>query len=105
MHLLEKFSSGFRGFTSIVSQSAVSFRGFIGAFGLTSGIFLFAQAIRNTFNRVREFDKAMQNIAGILRVSRGDISDVEKEIKKVAGSSIKTSREVAKLAEKLIYFR
>ena len=79
-----------------------SFKSLIGAFGLTSGVYLFANAIRNTFNRLREFDKAMQNIAGIMRVSRSDIKDLEKEIRFVASTSIKTSREVAELAENLV---
>jgi hypothetical protein len=76
-------------------------RSFIGAFGFTSGIFLFASALKDAFTRVREFDKSMQNLAGILRVTREDVADVEAEIIKVAGASIKTSREVAGLAESL----
>ena len=81
--------------------AAGALRSFIGAFGFTSGIFLFASAIKNALNRVREFDKSMQNLAGILRTNRSALADVEKEIIKVAGSSIKTSREVANLAEAL----
>ena len=77
-------------------------RSFAGAFGLTSGVYLFAGAIKDAFTRVREFDKSMQNLAGILRVSRPDIASVEAEIIKVAGSSVKTSREVAQLAENLV---
>jgi len=77
-------------------------RSLAGAFGLTSGVFLFAQGIKDAFNRIREFDKAMQNIAGIMRTTRGELKDLEAEIIKVAGSSIKTSREVANLAENLV---
>ena len=74
---------------------------FAGALGLTSAIFLFINAIKNTFRRIRQFDAAMQNIAGILGVTRSELSGVEKTIKKVASQSIKTSNEVAKLAEVL----
>ena len=35
-----------------------------GAFGLTSGVFIFAGMVRDAFERVREFDKAMQNLSG-----------------------------------------
>jgi len=76
-------------------------RSLAAAFGFTSGIYLFAAALRNSFNRVREFDKSMQNLAGVLRTSRSEIKDIETEIIKVAGSSVKTSREVANLAEAL----
>lgn len=82
--------------------AAGALRSFAGAFGFTSGIFLFAAAIKDALNRVREFDKAMQNIAGVLRTSREDIADLEAEIIRVAGSSIKTSREVAGLTESLV---
>lgn len=78
-----------------------SLRSLAGAFGFTSGIFLFASALKGAFNRVREFDKSMQNLAGILRTTRKDIKPIEDEIIKVAGASIKTSREVAELAESL----
>lgn len=78
-----------------------SLRNLAGAFGFTSGIFLFAQALKSSFNRVREFDKSMQNLAGVLRTTREDISDIESEVIKVAGASVKTSREVAGLAESL----
>lgn len=78
-----------------------SFRQLAGAFGFTSGIYLFAAAISNSFKRVREFDKSMQNLAGVLRTTRDQIKDVESEIIRVAGASVKTSREVATLAESL----
>lgn len=78
-----------------------SLRSLAGAFGFTSGIYLFAAALSNSFKRVREFDKSMQNLAGVLRTTRGEISDIENEIIRVAGASVKTSREVANLAESL----
>lgn len=80
-------------------QLVGSLRSLAGAFGFTSGIFLFASALKDSFKRVREFDSSMQNLAGILGTTRLDIADVEKEIIKVAGASIKTSREVGELAE------
>lgn len=69
--------------------------------GFTGGLFLFARGVGDAFNRVRQFDKSMQNLAGVMRKSRSDLKDVEKTIIDVAGSSIKTSREVANLAESL----
>tara|TARA_R110000772_G_scaffold268362_2_gene395116 strand:- start:4679 stop:7939 length:3261 start_codon:yes stop_codon:yes gene_type:complete len=89
------YSSAFGGLSRNLRQVA-------GAFGFVGGIYLFANAIRDSFQRVREFDKAMQNIAGVMRSSRGEIADVEREIIAVAGSSVKTSREVAALAESLV---
>tara|TARA_R110002051_G_scaffold318245_1_gene400378 strand:+ start:12422 stop:16069 length:3648 start_codon:yes stop_codon:yes gene_type:complete len=77
-------------------------RNLVGAFGFTSGIAIFASLMKGAFERVREFDKSMQNLSGILRVSRSDLKGLEETIIDVAGSSVKTSNEVATLAEKLI---
>jgi DNA repair exonuclease SbcCD ATPase subunit len=77
-------------------------RNLAGALGFVGGAFLAVRVIKDAFNRVREFDKAMQNIAGIMRTTRSEIIDLEQEIIRVAGSSVKTSREVANLAENLV---
>lgn len=79
-----------------------SLRSLAGAFGFTSGIYIFAGALSNAFKRVRDFDKSMQNLAGIMRTTRSEVSDLEQEIIRVASTSIKTSREVAELAENLV---
>ncbi len=78
------------------------FRALASALGVVGGLFLAIRIARDTFNRIRQFDKAMQNIAGILGTTRKELVGLEKEIIKVAGSSIKTSNEVAELAEALI---
>ena len=41
--------------------------------GLIGGAFLFVRVMRDAFNRVREFDKEMQNMAGILRTTRPEL--------------------------------
>jgi hypothetical protein len=70
----------------------------LGFIGLTGLIFGLGRVIGGAFRRVREFDKEMNNMAGIAGVARKDLSLTEEQIIKVAGSSIKTSNEVAKLA-------
>ena len=82
-------------------SSARGIKNLLGAFGLIGGFQLFARAIGDTFNRVREFDKSMQNLAGVFRTTREQLKPLEATIIEVAGSSIKTSREVATLAETL----
>jgi len=79
-----------------------SLRSLMGAFGLVGGIYLFARALRDAFSRIREFDKAMQNLAGITGMTRDELKPLETVIMQVAGSSIKTSNEVADLATTLI---
>jgi hypothetical protein len=72
------------------------------ALGVVGGLFLAIRIGRDTFDRIRQFDKVMRNLTGILGVTRKELAGLEKEIIKVAGSSIKTSNEVAELAETLI---
>lgn len=80
---------------------ARGFKNLAGAFGIFGGIYLLAGVLKNTFNRVKEFDKSMQNLAGILQTDRKELRDIEDVIIDVASASIKTSREVASLAEVL----
>ena len=73
----------------------------LGFIGLTGVIFGIGRAFSDAFSRIREFDKEMNNLAGIAGVTRDDLKATEKTIVDVAGSSIKTSNEVAKLATTL----
>ena len=74
---------------------------FLGAIGITTGIYMFVGAIKDAFNRIREFDKEMQAMAGIAEMTRKKLKPVEQEIKKVSKGSINSSIEVAKLATTL----
>lgn len=88
-----------RGLSNALKRTALQIGG---ALGLTGGLFVLVRAFGDVIRRIRTFDKAMQNIAGILGTTRKDLSGLEKEIRKVAGESIKTSNEVAELATTLI---
>lgn len=70
-------------------------------FGFVGGIYLFANAMRDAFRRVKDFDNSMQNLSGILRTTRGGLKGLEQDIISVAGRSVRTSNEVAKLATSL----
>jgi TP901 family phage tail tape measure protein len=72
-----------------------------GFLGLTTILFGVARAFGDAFDRIREFDKEMQNLAGISGISRENLKLTEDAIKEVAGSSIRTANEVAKLATTL----
>lgn len=70
--------------------------------GLTAVIALAGRAFRDMVNRVRFFDKEMTGLAAILGTTRKEVKDLETAIIDVAGSSIKTSTQVAELATTLI---
>ncbi len=71
------------------------------ALGLLGGAFLAVSVFGDAFRRIRDFDKELQNIAGISGITRKNLKSLEAEIVSVAGSSIKTSNEVAQLASTL----
>lgn len=77
-------------------------RSLAGALGLLSGAFIAIRVVGDAFKRIRDFDKEMQNMAGILRTTRPELKDLENRIIKVAAASVKTSNEVAQLATSLL---
>lgn len=89
-------------YPAAVGSAIRAIRSLAGAMGLLSGAFIALRVIRDTFDRIREFDKEMQNMAGILRTTRPELADLEEVIKDVAGSSVTTSNEIAKLASALL---
>lgn len=70
-----------------------------GVVGVIRGL---GRAIGNSFDRIREFDKELNNFAGIAGKTRKELKDVERVIIRVAGESTRTSNEVAKLATVLV---
>jgi len=97
-----QFQDNVGNYPRLLGSASNAVRGLVAAFGVVGGIQLFASAIRDTFRRIREFDKELQNIAGVAGVTRKDLAPLEKQIIAVAGSSTKTSNEVAQLASTLI---
>ncbi|WP_438423138.1 phage tail tape measure protein [Aquimarina macrocephali] len=99
---IKRFGDNVGNYPGRLKGATRALRSFISAFGLTSGIFLFVQILRDGFKSIREFDKSMQNLSGILRTNRKDLKDLEEVIISVAGKSVNTATDVAKLAESLI---
>lgn len=84
-----------------LSSAGAAARSMMSAMGAVGGAYLFVNVMRDAFTIVREFGATMANVAGIYRTSREDLADLEQEIISVAGSSVRTTNDVAKLAESL----
>ena len=97
----KNFSKNIGNYRSAIGGLTGTLRGLVSALGLVGGAFAFVSVIRNSINIIRDFGATMSNVAGIYRVSRKDLADLEDEIISVAGASVKTATEVAKLAESL----
>jgi TP901 family phage tail tape measure protein len=85
-----------------LNAAASAARNLAGAMGLLGGAFLVVRVFGDAFRRIRDFDKEMQNMAGILRTTRPELKELETKIIAVAAASIKTSNEVATLATSLL---
>ena len=96
-----RFQENVGNYPKAMSGAISSAKSLAANLGLVGGAFLIGNVIRDTFNRVREFDKTMQSLSGVLRTNRSELKDLESTIISVAGSSVKTSNEVAKLASTL----
>lgn len=88
------YKSAFSGAISVTRQLT-------SALGLMGGAFAVVSVFRNAFNSIKSFDASMQNLAGIARVTRKDMGDLEQTIIDVASDSVRTATDVAKLAESL----
>jgi len=97
-----QFGRNVGNYPTLFSNATASLKTFVGGLGIVGGIQLFTRAITDAFNRVRDFDKEIVNLNAILGVTRDEAKDLEDAIIRIAGSSIKTSNEVAKLATELV---
>lgn len=96
-----QFQRNVGNYGSAMKSAGAAARSMLSAMGVVGGAVLFASIIKDAFNRVREFDKSMQNLAGVLRTTRTELAPLEARIISVAGASVKTSNEIAQLAETL----
>ena len=77
--------------------AAQNLRSLLGAFGLVSGIFLFAQAIKGAFTTIKDFDKANADLAATMGKTRAQITALTNDQKRLGASTKYTATEVAGL--------
>ena len=77
--------------------AAQNLRSLLGAFGLVSGIYLFAQAIKGAFTTVKDFDKANADLAATMGKTRSQITALTNDQKRLGATTKFTATEVAGL--------
>ena len=78
-------------------QALTSIKSLMSAFGMFSGIYLFAGAITNAFKTIKDFDKANADLAATMGKSRKEISALTEDQKRLGASTKFTAIEVAGL--------
>lgn len=92
-----QFGRNVGNYPKVLGTATRSLRAFVGAFGFTSGIFLMAQALRETFRIFKEFDQAQADLAAILGKSRKEIVNLTKQAKELGATTAFTATQVAQL--------
>jgi len=78
-------------------QALTSIKSLMSAFGLFSGVYLFAGAITNAFKTIKDFDKANADLAATMGKTRSEISSLTEDQKRLGASTKFTATEVAGL--------
>lgn len=99
---VKKQSTAFGRLGGVIGNLGGILKQVIGAFGIIAGAQAFFSLINNGIQSVIRFDKAMVNLAAIAGKTRSELRDLEKDIRKVAASSISTANDVADMATELI---
>ena len=92
-----QFQRNVGNYTSAFSRMGASIRTTLGAFGLTSGIFLFANGIKNAARTVADFEKSNAELAGVLNTTLDGVSTLQKEAERLGSITAKSASEVTKL--------
>jgi len=74
----------------------------VSAFGVVGGIQAFADALKKSFDIVKNYEAEVVNLAAVAGKTRDQIQPLESTIQAVAAASINSATDVAKLATELI---
>ena len=99
-----RFNRNVGNYPQLFSQARSSFMSFLSAFGLVGGIFMFASAVRNAFNSIRDFDKANTDLAATMGKNRKEIKDLTADAIKLGGATKFTASQVSSLQKELAKF-
>lgn len=73
----------------------------IAGFGIVGGIQLFTSTLRSAFDMVRSFDTAMAELAGVLQIPKGELTEMRDLILSLGGSTAFTATQVAQASTEL----
>lgn len=84
------YTSAMKGFGSVLRST-------LSAFGLVGGVYLFANAIKNAFGLVRDFQKENAVLAGVLGTTRENTKALTTDARRLGSITAKTASEVTQL--------
>lgn len=84
-------------YQSALGRMGATLRTVMSAFGLASGIFLFANALRDSARIMLEFEKANASLAAILQVNIDQMGTLIRDSQRLGAVTAKSATEVTKL--------
>ncbi|OIQ22204.1 MAG: phage tail tape measure protein [Flavobacterium sp. MedPE-SWcel] len=78
-------------------QATAALKNLISAFGVTTGIYLFAQVMKDAFNVARDFEKQNATLSAVLQVEKENMKALTDEAKKLGARTVKSAGEVTQL--------
>lgn len=96
-----QFQRNVGNYGKVMESASMAARNMMSAMGFVGGAYLFVNVMRDAFDRVRQFDKSMQDLTGVLRVSRASLKPLEDDIIDVSAGLAQTAKDVADLAVEL----
>lgn len=92
-----QFQRNVGNYPKFVGAATRSIKAFLGAFGLTSGIFLFATAMKRTVGIFKEFDQGQADLAAVLGRNKNEIGALTKQAKQLGATTAFTANQVSEL--------
>jgi hypothetical protein len=83
------------------NRAVVGIKNLASAFGLFSGVYLFAQIMRDAFSVLKDFDKATADLAATLGKSRKEIINLTEDAKRLGAITNYTASEITGLQKEL----
>ncbi|QQO97050.1 tail tape measure protein [Cellulophaga phage Nekkels_1] len=94
-----QFQRNVGNYPKVLGSATRGLRSFLGAFGLTSGIYLFANALKSTFKIFKDFDQGQADLAGILGIEKSDtrLINLTNQAKLLGATTAFTATQVSEL--------
>lgn len=92
-----RFQENVGNYPRLFSAATSSIRSFVSALGLTSGVLIFAQAVRNGFEIFKQYDQAQADLAAILGRTRSEITALTEQSKEYGATTAFTATQVSAL--------
>jgi len=96
-----KFGRNVGNYPKTLGKATAGLKSFAGALGLTSGIFILAQGLKDAVKLIADFEQGNANLAAVLGDTKGGIKELTNDAKKLGSISAFTASQITGLQTEL----